>query len=224
MQGLNTGRRSIRIVLADHHRIVREALRRLLDGRDGLIVVGEAATGLEAVALVRSEKPDVLVLDIQMPGTSGFDALHELVRAPDAVKTLILTAVIDRAALEKAIDLGARGVVMKTDATECLVDAIQTVHRGEYWAAHHGVGNVVQFVRELVGHTPNRRNLELTERQREIVAYVVAGLTNPEIAERLAISRETVKHHLTQIFQKTGVSTRLELALLARDRDLVAKV
>ena len=217
--------RELRVVLADDHRILRQGLRQLLDGRDGLSVVGEAENGHAAVAIVRRQRPDVLVLDMQMPISSGLDALRALASGRDRVRTLILTGSADREKIASAIDLGARGVVDKTDAVECLIEAIRSVATGAYWAGRRRADDVDAFKREFRLHDHVRRDpFNLTDRQREIIAGVVSGLTNPQIAATLSISPETVKHHLTQIFHKTGVSTRLELALLARDYGIVSAV
>ena len=215
--------RELRVVLADDHRILRQGLRHLLDVRDGFNVVGEAENGHAAVRLVRLEQPDVLVLDLQMPVSSGLDALRSLAAGRDNVRTLILTGSADPAQLSAAIDLGARGVVDKADAVDCLIDAIRSVAAGHYWAGRHPVDDVDALRRELsLQREATRDPFNLTDRQREIIAGVVGGLTNPQIAATLSISPETVKHHLTQIFYKTGVSTRLELALLAREHGISA--
>jgi DNA-binding NarL/FixJ family response regulator len=207
--------------VADDHRILRQGLCRLLDGRHGLTVVGEAEDGRRAVALVRREQPDVLVLDLQMPVSTGLDVLRELAELGDNVKVLILTGSTDRAQMAAAIELGARGIVDKTEAIDCLVDAIHAVAAGDYWIGRRSTDDVEELRRAFSSSTnPARERLNLTERQWEIVASVVGGLTNPQIAARLSISPETVKHHLTQIFHKTGVSTRLELALLAREHGI----
>jgi DNA-binding NarL/FixJ family response regulator len=165
----------------------------------------------------------VLVLDLQMPGSSGLDALRELGEGGDSVRTVVLTGSADPAELTSAIDLGARGIVEKTDAVECLIEAIRSIAAGRYWAIRRELDDVHDFRREFsIAIQDAHGRLNLTDRQLEIVASVVAGLTNPQIAAKLSISPETVKHHLTQIFHKTGVSTRLELALLAREHGIRA--
>lgn len=223
MQVASDRSRELRVVLADDHRILRQGLRQLLDGRNGLTVVGEAENGRAAVALVRREHPDVLVLDMQMPGSSGLDALRELAAGRDQVRTLILTGSADNAQITSAIDLGARGVVDKSDAVDCLIDAIRSVAGGEFWVGRRSTDDPAELRREFsqLGDA-GRERLNLTQRQHEIVVSVLGGMTNPQIAEKLSISPETVKHHLTQIFHKTGVSTRLELALLAREHGIGA--
>ncbi len=210
-----------RVLLADDHSVVRAGLRALINGEPRFTVVGEAVNGDEAVALASSLSPDILVLDVSMPRKSGLEALRDLGdRAP--VKTLILTASIDRGGMLTALQLGARGVVLKTAASGTLIDALNAVAGGDYWLDRSRVSNFVDVLRRLNSPiTPSGDPYGLTERQREILGAVVEGLNNRDIAKRLAISEHTVKHHLTQVFNKTGVSTRLELALLATQQGLV---
>jgi len=214
---------ALRIVLADDHAIVREGLRRLLESHDAFEIVGEATNGAEAIALARRLKPDVLVLDVSMPQMTGLEALRELgVGNGYPLRTLLLTASIDRAGMLNAIRLGARGIVLKSAASQILIDAIRTVMSGDYWLDRDRISNFLDVVRRLSsGPTLSTNPYGLTERQCEIIRGVAEGLNNREIAERLGISEHTAKHHLTQVFNKTGVSTRVELALLATQHGLV---
>jgi two-component system nitrate/nitrite response regulator NarL len=213
---------ALRIVLADDHALVREGLRHLLEANDAFEVVGEATNGAEAISAAERLKPDVLVLDVSMPRMSGLEALRELNTSANALRTLLLTAAIDRAEMLTAMQLGARGIVLKSAATEILVEAIGAVARGDYWLDRERISNFLDVVRRLNGpRTLSVNPYGLTERQRQIIRGVVEGLNNREIAARLSISEHTAKHHLTQIFNKTGVSTRLELALLATQHGLV---
>jgi two-component system, NarL family, nitrate/nitrite response regulator NarL len=213
----------LRIVLADDHAIVREGLRQLLEADTSLDVVGEATNGAEAVSVAERLEPDVLVLDVSMPRMTGLEALRELSsRNGHGPRTLLLTASIDRAGMLNAIQLGARGIVLKSSASQTLVDAIRTVARGDYWLDREPISNFLDIVRRISGPAPLSVDpYGLTKRQREIIRGVVQGLNNREIAARLGISQHTAKHHLTQIFNKTGVSTRLDLALLATQHGLL---
>src|SRR5271165_2960752 len=216
----------IRIVIADDHPIFRDGLRRLLESESDMKVVGEACDGREAVKLATEIKPDILLLDLAMPHHTGLDALRDLntrVGGAGSVRIILLTAAAEKEQIVEALQLGARGVVLKDSATQILLKSIHAVMNGEYWVGRESVSNLVQYLRNLVGSTANsarQRKFGLTPRELEIVSAVVAGYANKEIAEHFKISEDTVKHHLSNIFDKVGVSTRLELALFAVNQSL----
>ena len=212
----------IRIVIADDHTMFRKGLRSLLGGERGLLVVGEAADGDEAVSLVRSLQADVLLLDLAMPGSSGMHALEELARLSATVKAIVLTAAIAKPEILKAIQLGAAGVVLKSSPPELLFKCVRSVMAGQHWIGRDAVSDLVQALRsyrESAG--PVRPRFGLTARELEITSAVVAGFSNKEIALKFSLSQETVKHHLTRIFDKVGASNRLELALFAVHHQLL---
>ncbi len=220
---------TVRIVIADDHPIFRDGLRRLLESEPDLKVLGEASDGAEAVKLARQLKPDILLLDLAMPKHPGLEALRELsVGTPGAnpVRVILLTAAAEKGQIVEALQLGARGVVLKDSATQLLLKAIHTVMAGEYWVGRESVSNLVQYLRTLMQSSSDearQRKFGLTPRELEIVSAVVAGYSNKEIAEYFKISEDTVKHHLSNVFDKLGVSTRLELALFAVNQALPLK-
>jgi two-component system, NarL family, nitrate/nitrite response regulator NarL len=216
----------IRLVIADDHPIFRDGLRRLLEAEPNLKVIGEAQDGAEAVKMARQLKPDILLLDLAMPKHPGLEALRELSTGPSSVRVILLTAAAEKNQIVEALQLGARGVVLKDSATQLLLKAIHTVMSGEYWVGRESVSNLVQYLRTLVqssGEEARQKKFGLTPRELEIVSAVVAGYSNKEIAEYFKISEDTVKHHLSNIFDKLGVSTRLELALFAVNQSLPLK-
>lgn len=215
----------IRILIADDHPIFRDGLRRLLETQPDFVVVGEAADGAEALQLAGELKPDVLLLDLSMPKRSGLEVLDELGRAGIEVKTMLLVAGIGKTERMKGLQLGARGIVLKETPTDLLLKSIRTVMTGGYWVGRETVSDLVQALARV--QTGERDlgpgNWRLTRREQEMLALVVSGYTNKDIAQKCSLSEDTVKHHLTSIFDKTGVSNRLELALFAIHHRLVGK-
>jgi two-component system, NarL family, nitrate/nitrite response regulator NarL len=215
-----------RIVIADDHPIFRDGLKRLLESEREFKVVGEACDGIDAVTLVQQLKPDVLLLDLAMPRRAGLEALREMGNQPVSPRVILLTAAAEKHQIVEALQLGARGVVLKDSATQILLKSIRAVMSGEYWVGRESVSNLVQYLRNLVDSSvndPRKKKYGLTPRELEVISAVVAGFANKEIAQHFKISEDTVKHHLSNIFDKLGVSTRLELALFAVNQALPFK-
>jgi two-component system, NarL family, nitrate/nitrite response regulator NarL len=213
----------IRILIADDHGIFRDGLRRLLEAEPGLSVVGEAADGAEAVALVTELRPDILLLDLAMPRVPGIEALRELAAGKHPVRTILLTASAGRPQIVEALQLGARGIVLKESATQVLLKSITAVMAGSYWVGRENVPDLKELVLDSVAPEQPGGRYGLTRREMQMVAAIVEGSSNREIAQKFSVREDTVKHHLTSIFGKLGVSTRLELALFAIEHRLVTK-
>ncbi len=210
-------------MLADDHPVVRVGLRNMLQADPLTQVVGEARDGAEALNLVRTMMPDILLLDLAMPRMPGMEALRELTSQITNTRTIVLTGLIDKRQILEALQLGARGVVLKDAAVEHLAACIRAVIQGQYWLEGRPVQNLVQVLRDLTAQTtpPPRRTFGLTARELEVVTQITEGCTNKDIAQSFGISEETVKRHLTNIFNKLGVGNRLELALFALNHHLL---
>jgi len=229
--------RAVRVVIADDECMFRASLRQLLavpasvvrdvygvDVGDGFEVVGEAKSGEETIETVRSARPDLLLLDMSMPRLSGLDVLRAIGTSCETTRTIILSGGLDKSQLLMAIQLGARGVVLKDYATELLFEAMTRVTGGQSWVGQTLIGDLMDVVRDLA-HQPagmaRHHPFGLTPREREVLSLVVAGCANKEIAQRFAVSEETIKHHLTRMFDKVGAANRVELALTATRNGLV---
>jgi DNA-binding NarL/FixJ family response regulator len=189
----------------------------------GFEVVGEAGTVEETVGFVRSVQPDLLLLDLSMPRMSSLDALRELEALRSTLRTIVLAAAIDRGLLLSAVELGVHGVLMKDSPTELLFEAIASVMAGECWVGRTLVSDLMDALRSLIC-TPAaaRRPRDLTTREHQVLTMVVAGYPNREIARECNVSEETIKHHLTRIFEKVGATNRVELAMKATQDGLLA--
>lgn len=213
----------VRILIADDHPIFRDGLTRLLETDPTLKVVGAAGDTTETVRLASQLRPDLLLLDVSMPTLGGLGVLRTL--GPDPrVRVVMLTADINEQQIVEALQCGARGVLLKESATSLLFKCIRCVMQGQYWLGREDVADVVQALRGAtlrLTTAPRKRDVfGLTPRELEIVAGVAAGESNREIAQRLSVREHTVKHHLTNIFDKVGVFSRLELAVFAINHGL----
>lgn len=215
----------IKVVLADDHPIVRDGLRKLLMLEEDIVVVGEASDGREVLQVVQEKEPDVVILDLRMPNLDGLSALQALQQLNKKAKVIILTASEDKNEFVQAMKLGCSGIVLKQTAPELIIKSIRKVYAGEIWLDSHTTAAVMrQFSSpgEMMsgGSGKSRERSPLSQREREIVSLVAQGYKNKEMAEKMFISEQTVKNHLHNIFDKLGVSDRLELALYAIHKGL----
>jgi DNA-binding NarL/FixJ family response regulator len=204
----------IRIVIADDHAILRESLAALLATQPDFQVDGWAANGQEAMAQTQQHRPDVLVLDLFMPGSDGFEVLRTLDRGGSLVASVVLTGSDSELDYAQVVKLGARGLVLKGDGPEKLFAAIRTVANGELAFSDE---LAQQVLTTMTAESKNSANAlaRLSDRERQIAYYVARGMKNKDIGQALTISENTVKRHLQSIFTKTGSRDRLELAVLA---------
>ncbi len=208
------------LVLADDHPIVLDGLERLFTGQPDLAVVARCVDGTEALRAVREHRPDVLVLDVRMPGLDGFAILRELQRDGLPTRVVLLSAELDEDQVLEAVRLGVRGVVLKEMAPRMLVECVRKVVAGEQWIERRSLGRALD---RMLRREAGLREVAalLTAREIEIVRLVAEGLRNQAIAERLHISEGTVKVHLHNIYEKLGVESRVALTVYAREKGLV---
>ncbi len=215
----------VRVVVADDHPVVRAGVRNLLEAGERITVLGEAVDGDDAITQTLELAPDVLLLDLQMPKLPGLEAMRAIMDRSPGVKIILLTGVITPQQVIQALQIGARGIVLKDAAGEHLNTAVLAVFSGDYWIGGRRVANLVVALHELMAQAmqPEKKTYGLTPREMEVVYCIVEGCSNRDVARQFGISEETVKRHLSNIFDKTGVSTRLELALFAISHRLVAR-
>jgi DNA-binding NarL/FixJ family response regulator len=200
----------ISVVLVDDHAVVRTGLAQLLSGAPDIEVVGQAADGAEAIEVVRETRPDVVVMDLQMPGMDGVDATRIIVGEEMGSEVVVLTSYSDSARIVAALDAGAVGYLLKDADPEDVLDGVRAVSRGES-PIHPRVARQLLTTRAEVPGSA----VTLTTREAEVLELVRTGLANKQIARRLGISERTVKAHLTSVFQRIGVADRTQAAIWA---------
>lgn len=206
----------IRVLLADDHPIIRSGIRLLLEQAPDISVVGETDRGSDVVGLVERLKPDVLLLDMEMPGKSGVAVAQELQHRGSAVRVLVLSAYDDDEYIASLLATGAAGYLTKEEALNTIVDAVRGVARGEDgWFSRRAVAQIAALARK----EQTRPGIDLTEREEEVLNMLAEGWTNQRMANALSVSERTVRFHLSNIYEKLGVSSRAEAISWALKRD-----
>ena len=224
-QDQNKAPAKIRIAVVDDHPIVRDGLRKLLELEEDFEVIAEAENGRQGLEIIEDVQPDILLLDLKMPGMDGLTMLQSLQHTPHKTRIIVLTASEDKNEWVQAMKLGCCGIVIKQTQPDLIVKSIRKVMSGEIWLDSHTTAAVMrQFASPAdqlaAAGGKGRERSPLSNREREIVALVAQGFKNKEMAEKMFISEQTVKNHLHNIFDKLGVSDRLELALYAIHKGL----
>ena len=205
--------RSITVMIADDDALLRQTLAILLNQQEDIQVVGDAAEGAQAVSLAEGLQPDILLLDIRMPGLSGLQALPKIRAKSPRTKVLILSGLSGEESVAQALMYGASGYITKAGTPTELVRAIRAVHSEEIWADRRVVAQALEALRQRVngGNGAAEPGESLTDREREVIRWAVQGMTNKEIANQLGISDKTVKTHLSNVFAKLKVGRRIQL-------------
>lgn len=202
----------IRVVLADDHPVVRKGIKGFLDSAEGISVVGEATSGEEALQKVKELSPDVLILDIELPGMSGIVVAQKLQEGGSPVKILVLSSYDNPFYIHEVMEMGAMGYLVKEETPESIVEAVRGVAHGENgWVSRRVAAKMMSLVRDENGDA----TVKFTRREMEVLRLVAEGKTNQNIAVALGISDKTVEKFLFSIFQKTGVASRTEAAVYA---------
>ncbi|HEX6518598.1 MAG TPA: response regulator transcription factor [Streptosporangiaceae bacterium] len=206
----------ISVLIVDDHPVVRQGLRALLEVQDGISVAGEAGDGEAALALAAATAPDVILLDLKLPGMDGITLLGELVARGTATRVLVLTSMTEPAAASLAMRSGAAGVLYKDVDPDALVRGIRSVHDGNVLLSSEAAGSLVRSSGALPGSGID----SLTIREREVLAEIAKGRSNREIARVLHVAEKTVKAHVSSVLAKLGVQDRTQAALLAVRNEL----
>ncbi len=215
---------AVRIVIADEHPILRQNLRRLLESEPSILVVGEASDACGANRLTRQVKPDILLIDFTLSQRFEFQVLNESASHSHQVRIVVMVTAVEKAHLVEAFRFGAHGIVLKTSTTQVLLNSLRSVMAGQYWLESESVAVLVEALRESLyqgNGAKSPKEYGLTRREVEIMTKIANGSSNRQVGQDFSISERTVKHHLTNIFTKIGVSSRFQLALFAVNHHLM---
>jgi DNA-binding NarL/FixJ family response regulator len=211
---------TIRVLIADDHTLFRDGLRALLASIPDMEVMGEAASGKEALKLAVERQPDVILMDIQMPDMNGIEATRQILHASPHIGIIVLTMFRDDDSVFAVMRAGARGYVLKGADQEVLLRAVRAVANGESLFSPEIAQRLIRFFANFDRASPPELFPELTAREREILSLIAEGQTNAEIADKLVISMKTVRNHVSNIFSKLQVADRAQAAIRAREAGL----
>jgi DNA-binding NarL/FixJ family response regulator len=215
---------TIRIVILDNHILFRAGLRYIVESQPDLKVVGQAGNPNEALSLIASTRPDIILLEYDPESGLSFQVFPNIKKAWNQARMILVTGSNDRQTYLQAVQHGVMGIVSKTQPPDVLIKAIRKVHIGEAWIEHSLIANLMTDSFHKQSHpaaSPEAEDIgQLSEREREIIQFIGRGLKNKQIASQLCLAEATVRHHLTRIYSKLGVSDRLELLIFAQDHGL----
>jgi DNA-binding NarL/FixJ family response regulator len=211
-----TGNSTIHLILLDHHTMVREGIHMLLGTHPLFQITGETGQSSVAVEMARSLAPDIILLELNLDGELNTEIIPELVKAAPHSRLILLTGIDDRSIHRLAVQMGAMGVVSKSEGRDVLFKAIEKVHAGEVWIDRIMMASVLNSISRPRDHSPEAARIaSLSEREKEVILLIGRGMKNKEIAKCLTISETTVRHHLSSIYEKLDVADRLELSIYA---------
>jgi two-component system nitrate/nitrite response regulator NarL len=215
---------TIKVLLADGHSQIRAEARRILEASDAIQLVGEVADGDQTITETLDLLPNIVLLDLTMPRLPGLEAMRAIMGGRPQINILLLNRQIRAQHIVEALQIGARGIVLHDSLAKTLVPAIRSVSKSKYWLGPEEVEGLVSSLHSLVHEhaLAPQQTFNLTRRELAVIRCIVDGCSNREIASQFGLSEETVKRHLSNIFDKVGVSTRLELAMFAMTHQLVA--
>ena len=206
----------IKVLIVDDHPLVRRGIKTLLDVYDDIEVIGEAENGREALEMCKKNKPDVVLMDLIMPGVNGIEATKEIVKNWSYIKVVTLTSFVDKKLIEDSLKAGAIGYVLKNISGDKLVATIRDADKGKSTLSSEASDFLISNIKK-----PPVADYQLTSQEKNILACLVEGLSNKKIAQKLVLSLSTVKFHVSNILNKLGVSSRTEAVSLAIKNKLV---
>ncbi len=212
---------SIKVLIADDHSMIRQGLKQILELENDMTVIAQASDGSEAISLARQFKPDVILMDINMPGTNGLQAIKDLKAEKSTARIIVLTMHEDREYLFKTLQFGAEGYVLKDAEPSVLIEAIRNVYKGRNYIQPNMTRELVREFNRVTLHEKDKSpDTSLTARELEVLGLITEGMINKEIAKKLYISEKTVKNHVSNIFRKLNVSDRTQAAIYAYKHNL----